>query len=300
MLVYAAVAIALCISLIWISPVYHMLLFVMYSQFYSFLAMRWAILCSIVLTALLVLRGVVAEPESLAAWLFIGSLTIVLGLFFAFWIDSIIEQSRRRQDLIEELEETRNQLAAEERRAGTLEERTRLAREIHDTLAQGFTSIVAHLEAAEGVLKPDNEAALRHLDQARETARDNLVEARHLVAALRPELLAGSSLPEALRRLADRRSAEGAAPVSLNVTGEVRALPQETQVALLRGTQEALANARKHAQASAVTVTLSYMNDLVVLDVQDNGVGFDVEGPPPTAGSDSDPCAGGPRSWAAG
>jgi signal transduction histidine kinase len=118
---------------------------------------------------------------------------------------------------------------------------------------------------------------LRHLDQARATARENLVEARRLVAALRPEILEGSSLPEALRRLAVRWSESSGIPATLTVTGEERPIPQEAQVALLRTMQEALQNVRRHAGASAVNVTLSYMDDLVALDVQDDGRGFDPE-----------------------
>ncbi len=126
MLVYAAGAIALCITLIWISPIYNLLLFIMYSQLYSFLAMRWAIPISIFLTALLALRGIVEAPESWPAWVIIATLSVLFGVFFALWINSIIEQSQERQRLIEELESTREELARKERRAGILEERGRL------------------------------------------------------------------------------------------------------------------------------------------------------------------------------
>jgi signal transduction histidine kinase len=281
MLAYAAGAIALCVTLIWLNPTYNLLLFVMYSQLYSFLRIRWAIPASLVLTALLVLRGVVAAPEAWRSWVFIATLSVFFGIFFALWINSIIEQSRERRELIEELESTREELAARQRRAGILEERGRLAREIHDTLAQGFISIVAHLEAAEGALAPGSDQTRRHLEQARRTARENLVEARHLVAALRPEILEGSSLSGALGRLARRWSEETGIPATVSVTGGERALPQESQVALFRAAQEALSNARRHARAGRVEITLSYMEDLVALDVQDDGEGFDPRGARP-------------------
>ena len=281
MLAYAAGAIALCVTLIWLNPTYNLLLFVMYSQLYSFLRIRWAIPASLVLTALLVLRGVVAAPEAWRSWVFIATLSVFFGIFFALWINSIIEQSRERRELIEELESTREELAARQRRAGILEERGRLAREIHDTLAQGFISIVAHLEAAEGALAPGSDQTRRHLEQARRTARENLVEARHLVAALRPEILEGSSLSGALGRLARRWSEETRIPATVSVTGGERALPQESQVALFRAAQEALSNARRHARAGRVEITLSYMEDLVALDVQDDGEGFDPRGARP-------------------
>ena len=275
MLVYVAGAIALASTLIWIHPAYQMLNSALYLQIFTLLPMRRAIPASILVTGLLMVHGIWREPGQTPAWLISGVFTLTVGLFFALWIDSIINQSEDRQRLIEELEETRADLAAAEREAGTLEERGRLAREIHDTLAQGFTSVVAHLEAAEGALKPGNDPALWHLDQARLTARENLVEARHLVAALRPEILEGSSLAEALKRLTARWSEETGIPATLTVTGEGRPLPQEAQVALLRATQEAFSNVRKHARASGVTATLSYMEDVVVLDVQDDGRGFD-------------------------
>jgi signal transduction histidine kinase len=281
MLVYAAGAIALCVTLIWLNPTYNLLLFVMYSQLYSFLRIRWAIPASLALTALLVLRGVLAAPEAWRSWVFIATLSVFFGIFFALWINSIIEQSRERRELIEELESTREELAARQRHAGILEERGRLAREIHDTLAQGFISIVAHLEAAEGALAPGSDQARRHFEQARRTARENLVEARHLVAALRPEILEGSSLSGALGRLARRWSEETGIPATLSVTGDEHTLPQESQVALFRATQEALSNARRHARAGRVEITLSYMEDLVALDVQDDGEGFDPRGASP-------------------
>ena len=208
MLIYAAGAVALCVTLIWINPTYNLLLFVMYSQLYSFLRIRWAIPASVVLTVFLVLRGILDAPEAWPYWVFIATLSVFFGIFFALWINSIIEQSQKRQQLIKELESTREELAARQRRAGILEERSRLAREIHDTLAQGFISIVTHLEAAEGALSPGSDQARRHLQQARRTARENLVEARHLVAALRPEILEGISLSGALGRLAQRWSEE--------------------------------------------------------------------------------------------
>jgi signal transduction histidine kinase len=170
--------------------------------------------------------------------------------------------------------------------AAVLEERQRLAREIHDTLAQDSASIVMHLEAAEGALQAgphgetDSLAAVQeHLDQARHTARESLAQARRLVWALRPDLLEGASLTTALERVVARWSRDNGVAARANTTGTPYRLPAEVEVTLLRAAQEALANIRKHAQASQVAVTLSYMGDLVVLDVQDDGLGFCPEGP---------------------
>jgi signal transduction histidine kinase len=169
-------------------------------------------------------------------------------------------------------------LVEQARRAGLIGERRRLAHEIHDTLAQGFTSIVMNLEAAEAILPAEYSPQVHwHLDQARLTARESLTEARQLVWALRPKLLEEAPLPEALARLAERWSeASGVAAVT-TVTGTPRPLAPEVEVTLLRVAQEALANVRKHARANRTALTLSYMNDRVALDARDDGVGFDPE-----------------------
>jgi signal transduction histidine kinase len=167
-------------------------------------------------------------------------------------------------------------LVEEAREAGILRERQRMAHEIHDTLAQGFTSIVMNLEAAEGVMRPDSGRVQHHLDQARLTARESLAEARRLVWALRPEPLERASLPEALGRLAERWSKDSGIAAIVTTTGTPRPLPSEVETTLFRVAQEALANVRKHAKgASRVALTLSYMGDTVALDARDDGPGFD-------------------------
>ena len=164
------------------------------------------------------------------------------------------------------------------RKAGMLGERQRLAREIHDTLAQGFTSIVMNLEAAEGAMSEEVPGEARtkwHLDQARLTARESLTEARRLVWALRPEYLENASLPEALAQLAARWSDSSGVEASAALTGTPRPLSAEAEGTFVRVAQEALANVRKHARAGRVMITLSYMGDRVALDVIDDGEGFD-------------------------
>jgi signal transduction histidine kinase len=162
------------------------------------------------------------------------------------------------------------------RQAGALRERHRMAREIHDTLAQGFTSIVMNLEAAEGAMPSGSRRAQFHLDQARLTARESLTEARRLVWALRPELLEEASLPEALGELAERWSRESGITAAFATTGSPCPLLPEVEATFFRVAQEALANVRKHARgASRAALTLSYMRDTVALDVCDDGTGFD-------------------------
>ena len=169
-------------------------------------------------------------------------------------------------------------LVEQARQSGELGERERLAHEIHDTLIQGFASIVMNLEAAEGSLERDPQSVRRYMDEARRNARENLAEARRIVWALQPGALEQAPLPEALVRLAEKWSEGSSATASVTVTGTMRPLPPEAEVTLLRAAQEALTNVRKHARASRAVLTLSYMDDRVALDVRDDGVGFAPDG----------------------
>lgn len=166
--------------------------------------------------------------------------------------------------------------AAQGRTAGVLAERQRLAHEIHDTLAQGFTSVITQLEATEAALDDDRMAAAMHLDRARRTARDSLTEARRTVAALRPQPLDDATLSEAVRAVVDRWGrAHPSVDLSLSIDGAASPVAADAEAALVRVTQEALANVARHARAGGVEVTLSFTDDLVLLDVTDDGVGFD-------------------------
>jgi signal transduction histidine kinase len=201
------------------------------------------------------------------------------AILLALWMRSVMKESKERKKLIKQLEAAQENLAAVERQAGILQERQRLAQEIHDTLAQGFTSIVMQLEAADQVLSQEEIHVRRHLGKASDTARESLAEARRLVQALQPESLEGASLPEVIRREAAAWGRETEVQTIYTLTGEPIALTPEYEVTLLRATQEALMNVRKHAQATQVSVTLSYMDDQVALDIQDDGVGFDPQLP---------------------
>lgn len=166
-------------------------------------------------------------------------------------------------------------LVEEARQAATVRERQRMAHEIHDTLAQGFTSIVMNAQAAEGVAGRDSDSLQRHLGQIESTARESLTEARRLVWALRPERLAESSPGEALGELAESWSRQSGVEAGVEVVGKAVSLSTEAEATLLRTAQESLSNARKHAGASRVGITLSYMAERVLLDIRDDGAGFD-------------------------
>lgn len=152
-------------------------------------------------------------------------------------------------------------------------ERARLAREIHDTLAQGFAGIVTQLQAAEHAA--DAGARVRHTDAALALARDGLAEARRSVQALRPAALDTAALPEAIRETARRWSQRTGIPVDVRTNGATRPLAVDAEVALLRTAQEALANVERHADAHRVALTLSQEQRGVRLEVRDDGRGFD-------------------------
>jgi PAS domain S-box-containing protein len=169
--------------------------------------------------------------------------------------------------------------------ASILEERNRMAREIHDTLAQAFTGILAQVGAAKQVLTDDVEATEAHLDLIKELARTGLTEARRSVVALRPQLLEEGNLQSALHRLvAQIRTAAMDTTLYYEIEGAVYSLPAEVESNLLRMGQEALTNAIRHANADEIRVQLVYDRDQVCLRVTDNGQGFGVGNIPSSEG----------------
>ncbi|UQU64642.1 sensor histidine kinase [Couchioplanes caeruleus] len=193
---------------------------------------------------------------------------------------ALYRESEQRRRLIEELTVTRADLARAEHTAGVLAERERLAREIHDTLAQGLSSIQLLLRAAERALPGTPENAAGYVGQARQAAVDNLAEARRFVAALTPPALHDATLPGALERLCATTSARHRITARFHLTGDPAALPTAHEVALLRIAQSALANTVQHAHAATVEVSLSYLGDHVAIDVVDDGTGFDPDQQP--------------------
>ncbi|MFI6535902.1 sensor histidine kinase [Nonomuraea sp. NPDC050547] len=251
----------------------------------SFLVVGLSVLAPYCMDAVRV--GLVAVVSCAGGWLWhryhaTGSITwteIVISALVAIstgaavgYFHSVAQQSAERKRLIDELQAAQEARAAAERQAGVAAERQRLARDIHDSLTQGFASVVMLLEAAQATL-PDN----KHLSQALRVTRENLAESRRVVGALRPGDLDECGLPEALRRLSARLREETGVQAHTVITGVLRPLEAHVQAELLRVAQEAVANARRHAGAEQVTLTLSYMEDLVVLDVHDDGGGFDPE-----------------------
>ena len=165
----------------------------------------------------------------------------------------------------------------ETRDLAVLEERNRMAREIHDTLAQGFTGIVIQLEAGEQAMEGDSQGLRDHISVAKSLARECLAQARRSVWNLLPESLEHDPLDVILATEVDRFAVSVDGTARFTLLGSRRQLPAVAQAALLRICQESLTNIRKYADASEVDVTLDYALDFVTLTVKDNGVGFDPE-----------------------
>ena len=192
-------------------------------------------------------------------------------------IAELAEANQRLEEMMAENTGLQAQLLTQAREAGAGDERQRMAREIHDTIAQGLTGIVTQLEAAQQTGSETERE--RRIGNAKRLARDSLAEARRSVQALRPQALEDSKLPDALAEEVARWTATSGVPAEVKATGDPRALHPEVEVTLLRVAQEALANVAKHATAGHAWVTLSYMEDVVTLDVRDNGAGFAQPGP---------------------
>jgi PAS domain S-box-containing protein len=165
-------------------------------------------------------------------------------------------------------------LAEQGQKSVLLQERNRMAQEIHDTLAQGFTGIIIQLEAAEDAIGERAEAR-KHILKARMLARDSLAEARRSVWALRPHALEHGDLAAGLRSLVDQITSHQPVPPSFRLEGAARPLPPKVEDNLLRITQEALNNALQHAEANKIEVRLTFGADELQLRVQDDGRGFD-------------------------
>ncbi|MFE5817083.1 sensor histidine kinase [Streptomyces sp. NPDC056479] len=197
------------------------------------------------------------------------------------------ERSRARAETIGELERTNAalqqaleenaalhaQLLLQAREAGVADERRRLAAEIHDTIAQGLTGIIAQLQVVANA--PDLPTARSHLDRASALARHSLGEARRSVHNLAPVALENDGLPQALKSTVAEWTERTGVPAEFTATGTTEQLHDEISATLLRIAQEALSNAARHARATRVGVTLSFLGDEVILDIRDDGRGFD-------------------------
>ena len=288
---------AMAAVLVGVNPWYALFAFTGYPEA-RLLPRRW-LSVGVVVTAVLVAASQLGgypplTVGSIAIWLALTCVNAGLAGFLGQVTNRVIEQNAERGDMIDELNETNRRLEAalaentglhaqlltQAREAGILDERQRMAGEIHDTLAQGLIGIVTQLEAAEQARHSPDEWQ-RHFELARTLARESLTEARRSVRALRPEQLDAVPLPEAVAGLAHSWSQRSGVAVHVETTGECRPLPSDVEAALFRVAQEALTNVAKHAHASKAWITLSYLDDVLLVDISDDGVGFDPADQPP-------------------
>ncbi|MCP5101684.1 MAG: sensor histidine kinase [Chloroflexi bacterium] len=274
---YIAIVVVVWFLLIQIHPIFFMTLFGLYSQFYYLLHIRNAIIGTVLMTLVWYFANAQLQGSTISLFdpiLWYVMIGVLIGGLFGLWINGIISESVSRRELVEQLKAAQAEQAVAEHRAGVLAERQRLAHEIHDTLAQGFVSIIMHLESAEPLLEGADATLLRHVSQANQAARENLKQVRRVVQELRPEPLERAALPEAIKYMVQKWNEQTEIETAVTITGNPMQLSAEAEVTLYRATQEALSNIRKHAQAKAVQITLSYMQDVIILDVQDDGVGI--------------------------
>ena len=275
------------LALIWIgavaiSPEFVWLAFPLWLLAGFVLRMRWVIPFSIGVLAVVIAAPLVHSGATTYANV-IGPL---VGGVFALGISrgylELVRDGRERSRLIsslvsahDEMAQLQDELARAQRDAGAVAERTRLSRDIHDTIAQSLTSIGM---LAGGAAPTAPEPSARTFTQIGDLAREGLADTRRIVDALMPAELEGSALADALRRMLERLTDETGIRTELRVDDTVPALPVVVEVALLRTAQSALANTRVHAKADRVVVSLVDGGDSVRLDIVDDGVGFDAAG----------------------
>ena len=293
-------------SLVYLSPWFGFFTFACYLYVDHFPGRWWIV--GVVVSALIAatsqiggvhtLRVLTPTVIALYATAILFNLGAAGGMVYVSWIGGrrredrermvaeLTGANRRLEEAMEENAGLHAQLLVQAREAGITDERQRMAREIHDTLAQGLAGILTQVQAAQrSADRPED--LRRRLDTAARLARDSLSEARRTVLAIRPEVLEKALLPDALADVAGQWAAVSGVPAEVTTTGDPRPLHPAVETALLRTTQEALANVAKHASASRVGLTLSYMEDVVMLDVRDDGVGFDPARVPTCDGADS-------------
>ncbi|WP_239004093.1 sensor histidine kinase [Nocardia panacis] len=257
-----------------------------YPLLFMTLPLTGAVVAALLVNVLPIILGLIEHgphspllPIAIAISLVALVMSPIIGVSMV-WIGT---QSGEQAALLDELAASREEVARLSRAAGTAAERARLAREIHDTLAQGLAGIVALAQTIEFALEPETSGqspeprlvtAGRQATMIRRTAQENLREARAMVTELTPTALVRGSLVESIRRHCGRVTDETSIAVTVTAAPELPELPMAVEVVLLRATQEALANIRKHSNATDVRVELSCVADVIRLTVTDNGIGF--------------------------
>jgi signal transduction histidine kinase len=215
------------------------------------------------------------DPDNIIRSAIIQGASLVGSLALGVWITRLAHLSHERKRLFDELSAVQDSLAALNREHGIASERERLAREIHDTIAQDLTGLVMLTQRARRELGDSDAGTLGLIEEG---ARSALAETRALVASSAPVGLATGGIKDALDRLAQRFSRETGLTVGVEVA-DLPPLERDSEVVLLRIAQEGLANIRKHAGAESVVIELSLVADKPTLAVRDDGAGFDTAAP---------------------
>lgn len=270
------VAVAVSSEFVWVA-------FLLWLLAGHLLPVVWGLVFSVFVLAVVIVAPIMHHGATSYANVF-GPL---IGGIFAFGISrgylQLLHDAAERERLVtsltrtqQEMSELQDELALAQRHSGAIAERTRISRDIHDTIAQALSSIrlLAHAEAS----RTGDSGASRTLTQVESLATDSLADVRRIVAALAPAELDGGALAAALQRMLDRTHEESGLQVDLHVDDSMPTLPTEVEVALLRTAQSALANVRLHAAASRVVMSLIDSDDSVRLDITDDGVGFNAAG----------------------
>ncbi|MGV8896868.1 MAG: sensor histidine kinase [Rhodoglobus sp.] len=266
--------VALCaewLALVWLIPDAAYLVFPLFFLLLHVLPFPWGIAGVLAATSLAIVA--LGLHTGFTAGGVIGPLVgAAVAIVIARGYHALAREAAEREALMTELVATRSQLAATEHEAGVLAERARLAREIHDTVAQGLSSIQLLLHAAERAA-PDA-AGVEHIRLARETAGANLADTRRFIRELAPPALIEQGMGPALRRLADGQWLSEGLEVRVRVA-DALLLPMHIQTALLRIAQGAMANVLQHADARTATISIGLDSERVRLTVADDGRGFD-------------------------
>lgn len=280
MLLWAVVAIGLTAMLVWMAPVYLFAASFLFANIFQLMPWKSASATAMLLAVALFKPIEASLGQSFA----MISLCMAFGAcLLSGFITAVIEQNRERRRTIADLRETEALVAKVERHTGQMEERARIARELHDTVTQDLVGITLQLDAVKTARGGSDEAVLARL---RDLSRGALADARGLVHANRPrELTRYGTLPSALDALAARYA--GQTPCVNVSIDEDAILDPDQQAVLFRVAQEAVSNARRHARARVVTITVSVVGSQVMLDVNDDGIGFDPKKHPSGFGLES-------------
>lgn len=271
---------AIWIAAVAVSAEFVWLAFLLWLLAGNLLPLKWGLLFSGFVLAVVIVAPILHHGTTNYANIF-GPL---IGGIFAFGISrgylQLLRDATERELLVASLTraqaetaELQDELALAQRHSGAIAERTRISRDIHDTIAQALSSI--RLLAHAGAGRTEDPDAARTLEQVETLASDSLADVRRIVAALAPAELEDDALASALQRMLDRAHDEAGLAVELHVDDSLPILPTEVEVALLRTAQSALANVRLHARASRVVMSLIDADDTVRLDILDDGAGFD-------------------------